>query len=263
MKTFFRKTLKAILGDLSRRTLRKHGAEVILITGWSGTAIVRELVYSILSKKYNTRRITSEVIWDLSVPLCILGYKDKQRNFFWWLGLIVKAYFSLLIKPHYPHKIIINLDSSISDIAKFWSSALEAHIVVVLREKPDSKLLNQLLKAPGSERLLFVYNPEWFTKKVKNTREFTFSKDSSDLSFTKDGAKLTVSYKKEQLDINVPKQNLFILEFIPAALAVGLVEGLTLGEMVPAIVEFTPHPNQIKQLLAHLKEFVYEGEEKR
>lgn len=261
MKNILRKILRNLLGKLSKKAIVKHNAEVILVTGWTGSSIVRELVYYLLSDEFNVRRNVTEVWWDLSIPLTILGYEDRKRNLFEWSFLVIRTFFSLIFKPKYPHKIIINLDTSYEDTAKFWSYNINPHIVVVLKEKPQSKVFKMLTEREGSEKILFVYNPKLFKDLgTKQNREFIYSDSNSDLQYEKRGDILEVKYKSDIAKLSIPARSRFIWEFIPAALSVGILEGLSLKELVLRLAHFDFHPKQLKKVVSKLKEFIHSDE---
>lgn len=257
MRAILRNILKNILGYLSRRSVIKHNTEIIIITGWAGTRVVRELAYNLLSDEFNVRRNTTEVWWDLSVPLTILGYNDCQRSIFGWILLIIKALYSIIFNPTYPHKIIININTSVEDIAEFWSKYFDPHIVVILKEKPSSKVVEMICQSEGSEKVLFVYNPELFSGfKKKAIREFRYSSNEGELIYRKEGNSLNIRYKNEEAKVRIPKSYKFIWEFIPAAISIGILEGVRLKTLAKNVSYFSFHPQQLKQGISQLKEFI-------
>ncbi|MBN2015858.1 hypothetical protein JW766_03415 [Candidatus Dojkabacteria bacterium] len=261
MRSFLRKTLRNILGYLSIRTIKKHSAEVILISGWAGSSIVREMTYHMLSEDFHLRRNVSGIWWDLSVPLNILGYEDKRRSILGWSILILRAFLSLLFKQSYQHKIILNLDTSIEDIAEFWSKYVNPHILVILREKPNSKLIKILRKREGREKILYVYNPEFFKGFGKKTiREFKYAKGNADLVYKKKAGALEIIYKKEKIEVRIPKAYKFIQEFIPAAFSIGILEGISIENLARNFSSFEFHPKQLQRGISKLKRFVHTHE---
>jgi UDP-N-acetylmuramyl pentapeptide synthase len=261
MKNLFREILKNLLGFICKRSIRKHNIEVILITGWTGSSVVRELIYHLLGEEYHVRRNVKEVWWDLSVPLSILGYEDKLRSVFGWAIIIIRATLSLIIKPKYPHKIIINLDTSNEDVASFWSKYICPHIVVVLKERPKSKIVEMLSKGEGCEKILFIYNPEFFGEfKKKNIREFIYSENKGDLLYIKDKGVMRIKYKGKEMKIRIPEAFKFVSEFLPAAVSVGLLEGLSFDTISKNLSHFSFHPKQLEGVIKQLKKFVLSDE---
>lgn len=258
MRKIFRSILKHILGLLSRNVIAKHNAEVIVVIGWTGSSIVREMIYNELKEEFNVRRNTREVWWDLSVPLSILGYKDRRRDIFSWSFLVIRAFLSLFFRKRYSHKIIINMDTSYDDIADFWSKYIKPNIVVMIKENPESKLIKKILNTDNSEQILFVYNPKFFKGfKKRNIREFIYAQNNGDIIYRRVKDVLHVSYKDKKLRINIPQACRFIWELIPAALAAGILEGIEFSSLKADLAKFSFHPHQLNQGMKHLKKFLH------
>jgi hypothetical protein len=141
----FRLVLKRILLVLSKWAIRKHHIEMIVVSGWFGTEIARELLYYSLSGKYRVRRMTRNFWWDFSLPLNILGYEDKRRNPISWLFLIYRCFFYLLLGRANPHKLILNLNNADINTNKFWSEIVQPDLLFMTSYRPDLELLNQLI----------------------------------------------------------------------------------------------------------------------
>ncbi|MBU0975693.1 MAG: hypothetical protein ABIE03_06905 [Patescibacteria group bacterium] len=261
MKKNLRKFFQEIFASLSSKAYKKHDLKVILITGWAGTSIVREMVYHLLKPSSNVRRNTTEVWWDMSVPLTILGYEDRRRNLLEWAFLILKASLSLVLRPRYAHTVIINLDSSIEDTAKYWFKSINPDKIVVLKERPESKVLKNLLSIQGIESSTFIFNPQQHHQ-IETTvkKKFTYSTDDPDLSYTRKKDLLVIKYKNEQVSIKIPRRSKFIWEFIPPALAVGLNHGIPLKDMGESLSSFSYHPRQVERAVFNLKKFVHDDE---
>lgn len=263
MKDIFRSVLKTSLGTISKKTIQKHNAELIVVVGWTGSGIVRELLYQLLKGSYNVRRNYSDVWWDLSVPLAILGYEDVQRNVFQWISLLLKSYLSLFVKPKHKHKMIINLDTSLEETAAFWSRYITPDIVVVLREKPKSKVLKMFRKKSGGEKTIYVYNPELYGDlEHTQVREFIYSHNKGDLKYAIRSEVLSLRYKKDEIKIKIPHQATFLREYIPAAIAVGILQGISLDDLSERVRYFEFHPKQLSNAVEHLRTFIREENEK-
>lgn len=258
MRNLFRRFLKNNLSRISHLIIKKHGTEIILVVGWTGSAITKDLIYEILKTKYNVRRNISKVWWDLSVPLCILGYDDTQRNIIQWIILITKAYFRLLLKPKYPHKLVINLDTIDPHVADFWIQTTNPNIVVILREKPNRKMLKLLEKRRESEKIIYVYNPELYKFSKSPAREFIYGKNTeANLKYSFDKNGITFDFKNKRYQLSLPKSLLFIKEYIAPALSVGILEKININEAMSAILSFSIHPNTVDSAIKKLKRFVH------
>lgn len=145
--SFLRKSLKTILGALSKAAINKHDIKFVVVVGWHGTTIVKEGIYQLLDEKYNARRNIEPVWWDLSIPLLVLGYDDRQRNIFRWIALIIKTSFSLLVNPKNPHKIIVDLSLADENTSKYWGDLIKPEVLVITSYKPDNNFtIEELVK---------------------------------------------------------------------------------------------------------------------
>lgn len=261
MKNFFRQILKTILGVLTKAIIRKHKMDLIIITGWYGSSIVRELIYHLLKSNFNVRRNTNSIWWDLSIPLVVLGYEDRKRSFLEWIILIFKIIFSFITKPNYHHKIILNLDTLNDKTADFWVKYLKPHIFVILNENPKSKLLKRILLNKEYKDTLFIYKKDVFRELEKYTiKRYVYSQKHGDLLFKKIDNILVVKSKKVKIKIKIPNTYNFIWEFIPAAISVALIEKMPLKQINSNIIQFNLHPYQYKAVFAHLKRFIKSDE---
>lgn len=259
MKNIFRKILKKHLTFLSKKVVKKHNIEIILITGWVGSGIVRELVYDILSKKYRVRRLTKKLNWDLGLPLFILGYNNKKRNFLNWLKIIIKANFNLLFKPQYPHKLIVDLDTSVYDIGKFWLQSIRPNIVNLLKQNPKSQLLKLFQNMEGSEKIHYLYDPSSEVITSIPSRKFTYSESrNTELKYTISKKSIVFDYQSKKYEIKIPSKFKYIKKYLPPAVAIAIIEDVPLKSIKNSILTFEPHPNQIKKGITNLKRFLDE-----
>jgi len=251
MKNIFRKFLKFILGRLSYAVVKKHAIDLILVTGWSDTAIAREMIYEVLKTKYKVRRNISKVWWDLSIPLLIFGYEDKQRNFFEWIIIILKSFFNLIFKPSYPHKLIIDLDSSDEKSSSFWNKSIDPDIVLILKKRPSSKLLNFL---KSNDDIEFVYNPIWLTESDFQ-KKFSYSNKKADLIYEFKNKFTKLKFKGKRY-IFKNKDFAVINHLIAPVSLVGYLSNIPIRSSLEALRIFEIHPQYFKTMIKNLKKFV-------
>lgn len=137
----FRKTLKSILELLSKAAIKKHNIEFVVVVGWYGTDMVKEGIYQLLSEKFSSRRNTDKIWWDFSIPLLILGYKDKKYSFIEWLGILCKSIIALLVNPKNHNKIVLDVDLADKETAEFWSRIISPEVLVITSYKEKQSLL--------------------------------------------------------------------------------------------------------------------------
>ena len=256
INTFTRKILRKVLGFLTLKSIKKHDIEIIVVVGWAGSSAVRELSYHLLARHDNVRRNTTEVWWDFSVPLCILGYEDKRRNIVAWSLLILKAFVRLLLKGKYQHSLIINLDTSDKEIARFWSSSIRPDIVVLLKVRPESPFVYELLR---DSRFRIIYNPSYLSKQLDSQKNsFTYSEKDGDLWYERQKDKLELRYNGKNILIEIPEHFKVVWEYIPPAISVGLSKGIALSELFNDLSTFSFHPSQLNKGISQLKKFLSE-----
>lgn len=155
---YLRKVLKFILEKLAQAAIKKHGIDFVVVVGWFGTDLVKEGIYDVLSEQLIVRRNTKRIWWDLSIPLLILGYEDRQRSFLRWIALIFKTMFSLVVNPKNPHKIIVDLNLADKNTAEYWGKIIFPEILVIAsykKEKPFT--IEKLVKSTElNEGKIFV-----------------------------------------------------------------------------------------------------------
>lgn len=226
-----RKILKQIVRILSRRAIEKHDMELIVVTGFYGTEIVREGIYELLSETYNVRRNTAPIKWDMAIPLAVLGYEDKRRNTLQWLGVVIKASLFLLLGRKNPHKLILNANCTFEATAKFWSTFLEPDYLVILNYDQDSKIVDALLDKLNPDKSILIYDKDKVDQKrvkgAKSKTVFVYGKEDAPLTYDTKSRK--ISYKDEVLQIPkiVPKVT---IPHVTAVFAVAIQQGIQLSE---------------------------------
>lgn len=243
-----RETLRKILGVLSKWALRKHSIELVVITGWYGTEIAREMLYTIFAEKIRTRRNTRSLWWDFSIPLAILGYKDKKRNFFQWLILIIKAFAYLLLGKANPHTLILNADSSDENIAAYWASFLTPDYLIILNDK-NSTVVKHLIKTTDKDKSLIIYNPEIISKstakKLKKQRTYTFGGDKqADLVIKTHKRKTTIKTKTKSAELPLSSLPTFSKDILGGIYSLALLKDLEIEEISYNALKFEL-PNDI------------------
>jgi len=225
-----RRLLRYTLGNLSRHAIKKHNLELIVISGWYGTELAREMLYTILNEKLRVRRNLKDIWWDFSIPLAILGYKDKRRNPIQWLGLLLRASIYLIYGRSNPHILILNADCTYETTAKYWASFVKPDYLLILNYEKEASVVNELIKATDREKGIIIYNPGKFkelNRKLKDYRTFTYGEsEKSRLKVSLQKNKLKVSYNNDH--VNLPARTL--PSFSVDMLAICMVKDLDLVE---------------------------------
>ncbi|MFQ5493212.1 MAG: hypothetical protein ACE5DX_03575 [Candidatus Dojkabacteria bacterium] len=230
-----RKLLRLILGLLSRLAIKRHKLELIVVAGWYGTSLAREMLYTVLSDRLKVRRNTSEIWWDFSIPLAILGYKDKRRNPFEWVLLIIRATLYLFFGRYNPHVLILDADCTYNSTASYWASFVKPDYLLVLNYEREAAVVRELVDSTDKKNATVIFNPETtsksLVKKLKKHRTFTFGKEKGrSLTVKTNKKKIKIGYNQKQ--IALPKSYLpsFSTDMLGGVFAVAVLKGLNLTE---------------------------------
>ncbi len=249
-----RKILKQVLTVLSRWAIAKHDMELIVVTGFYGTEIVREGIYELLSETYTVRRNTTQIVWDMSIPLAVLGYPDKKRNLFQWIGLIIRATAYLAIGGKNPHKLILNANCTFEETAHFWAAFLRPDYLIVLNYDKDSKIVDALVGRLKPEKSILIYDKDNvdFEKlnKAKYKDTFVYGKNKVALVYNVQLREIT--YKEEVLKIPdaVPKVT---IPHIAAIFAVVIKQGIQFSEAGFGALKFDMGALLVKRIKANFE----------
>lgn len=220
-----RKVLKNILYWLSNWAIQKHHIELVVITGNIGAEIAKEAMYFVLSEKFLVRRNVKPVWWDLSIPLNILGYEDKQRNLLDWLILITKSTLFLIFGQKSEHTLIFSIQTENDSTINYWSKIIKPHFLLVLDETDvESKLVAELVRIVENNKGIIVYK-ELNRKKVNGLK---YGKDSNaKVSYKVTKSSYLITYKKYRLKFSrnyilPPLKGDFLCGIIALAIAKGM-----------------------------------------
>ncbi len=107
---FLKKIVKDILQYEAKLILRKYNPKIIAITGSVGKTITKEMVYSVLSKKFFVRRSEKSFTADLGLPLTIIGCPYGVTTFFQFIKNMIFSFKLLFYKNKYPEWLILEID---------------------------------------------------------------------------------------------------------------------------------------------------------
>jgi len=253
-----RNILKFLLKKLSRRAIKKHDIEIIVVTGWYGTKIAADMMYTILSEKYNVRRNISYLRWDFGLPLAILGYKDKRRNTIDWIGLIIKASIYLLFGKSNPHILILSANSAVKTTAEYWSSFIKPNYLLILnQEDKNSQLTKELISTVDTEDAWIIYDPDKITKELtrllKKHKKMSYgSSDSSDLFIKQIKDKFQLKYKNKEMFYPRSKSPSFFKDIFGGVIALALIKDLELDEIGYNSIKFELPSRVLSTIKANL-----------
>jgi hypothetical protein len=252
----FRRVLRYILGSLSRNAIRKHNLELIVITGWYGTEVARELLYTILNEKLRVRRNNKEIWWDFSIPLAVLGYKDVRRNPFQWLLLILKASVYLTFGRSNPHILILSADCTYKMTAQYWASFIKPDYLLILNYEQEADIVNELVKSTDPERGVVIYNPaklKQLNNRLKRHKTFTYGESSNARLVVKhDQDKLKIRYNQNHVNLPVTRLPFFSADMLGGVFGVSVLKGLELTEAGFGSLKFELPPQVVSKIRTNL-----------
>jgi UDP-N-acetylmuramyl pentapeptide synthase len=256
--SMFRQLLKWSLSILSSWAIRKHRIKLIVILGIGGSDIVKEILYTVLKEKMNVRRNIADIWWDLSIPLNVLGYDDKQRSSIQWVNLLLSAFVALIKNKSNPQGLIINADTSKKATVDYWSKFVRPDYLVVLNYDEKSLLTNRLLTQINTTKGKIIINEKLISRVKKkidfdDDKYFSYGQNKADLKIKSlsDG-KLKIKYKKEK--VILPKKIwISISENISGALfAVAILEKFTLKSIAYSFLKYSFPKSMISRIKTNL-----------
>lgn len=238
-----RKILTYVLSVLASLAISKHKIRVCVVVGTSGSSIVKEMLYTVLKERSNVRRNVEDIWWDLSIPLNVLGYEDKQRSYPEWISLIASAIVAILKNKSNPHLLILNADTKHKETADYWSNFLSPEYLVILNFDKESILANELLEK-NHEVNGQIVSPHTLLadipKEYNEDRVFTYGTQKSDLLLKRltDG-RLRVTYKKEKIVLPKKLWPSVSVRITGAIFSVAVLEGFDLSSTAYACLKYT------------------------
>ncbi len=263
MNNFPRTILVKTLSFLARLAIKKHQMKLVIISGRVGSDVARELIYTVLKEKKNIRRNVSPIWWDLSIPLNVLGYEDKEYSLLGWLKIIFSAYVALLINQPNPQLLLLNVDSENKSTIKYWTDIINPKYLIILSYEENSDLLEGLImRAIRNDGYIIL------PKAIRNDIELLkSSKGKNILDYGTQNSSLIIKNKdKEEIQIEYQKQTkVFSKKALPAhsnliAGAMFLVaaqEGINIDDALFASLKYTFPSKLLSRVKANLtnKEF--------
>lgn len=244
----FRLILKQKLKYLSKFAIRKHKMEMVVVTGWYDTSIVKDLTYTLLHSKFTVRKMLNSPWWDFTVPLTILGYEDKKRSVLSWIFLLMRSNFRLTFGGSNPQSMILNLNYTKDDTAKYWSSFVTPDILIVTHFNKDLKILENLIKNTKKKSGWIVLNSQDLSlvEKIIGTYEKVFVFGEGEKGFEMPDLQYRVAEKNKLIVKHLDKEYEVQTQFIPmikyesiaAALSVAIVKGISIMEALYSLLKF-------------------------
>jgi hypothetical protein len=235
--THQRLLLKTILAKLAQWAIKKHDIEMVVVLGVNGTNIIKEEAYTVLSSRHRVRRVVNKAWWDFSIPLSILGYKDRKRSLPRWIALIAKTCLYLVFGPKNPHTLIMNLSYSHPDTMKFWSRFINPDILILSnfnhKESNISLFIDNTIAKEG--KIILNEKSLEFMNKEQQAYQNIYLVGQSDRAFLKSivtKETIRLAHGKSAETISRKSLSLVPVEALEFGVALGLLKEINLAESI-------------------------------
>jgi UDP-N-acetylmuramoyl-tripeptide--D-alanyl-D-alanine ligase len=230
---------------------RKHlGIPIIALTGSNGKTTTKELIYSVLSKKYIVTATLGNLNNHIGVPLTLLSFSDKTE-----IGIVEMganhqkeiAFLSEIAQPDFGY------------ITNFGKAHLEGFGGVEGVIKGKCELYDYLKK---HNKKVFVNSDDAIQKeKTATLNRITFSEiETSAFSFIKNvKANPLVAVEFDNVTVNSHLIGLYNANNINAAIAIGLYFEVPTNEIKAAIESYIPDNNRSQLLKKGSNEIILDA----
>lgn len=237
-----RDTIEAI-GKLAKYKRSLFNIPVIGITGSVGKTSTKDIIASVVSKKYNTLKTEGNLNSDIGLPLTLLRLKENHEAAVIEMGMNHKGeieYLSNIANPTI--SVITNIGSSHIGNLGSRENILKAKLEILKGMTEDGTFIY------NNDNDMLFNNKELF----ENYKNFNFGiENKSDImaeniSTTTEKSKFNVIIKDKEYNIEVPVSGKHFVYNSLCAIAVGLSLGIDILEIKSGIKEFSLTKNRME-----------------
>lgn len=230
---------------------RKHlGIPIIALTGSNGKTTTKELIYSVLSKKYNVTATLGNLNNHIGVPLTLLSFSDKTEMGIVEMGANHQkeiAFLSEIAQPDFGY------------ITNFGKAHLEGFGGVEGVIKGKCELYDYINK--HNKKVFVNCDDAIQNEKTTALNRITFSEiETTAFSYIKSvKANPLVVVEFENVTVNSHLIGLYNANNINAAIAMGLYFGVPTNEIKSAIESYIPDNNRSQLLKKGSNEIILDA----
>lgn len=230
---------------------RKHlGIPIIALTGSNGKTTTKELIYSVLSKKYNVTATVGNLNNHIGVPLTLLSFSDKTEMGIVEMGANHQkeiAFLSEIAQPDFGY------------ITNFGKAHLEGFGGVEGVIKGKCELYDYINK--HNKKVFVNCDDAIQNEKTTALNRITFSEiETTAFSYIKSvKANPLVVVEFENVTVNSHLIGLYNANNINVAIAMGLYFGVTPKEIKSAIESYIPDNNRSQLLKKGTNEIILDA----
>jgi len=112
--------IQKTLRFFAKKILRKYKPRIIGITGSVGKSTTKEMIFTVLEKKFHTRKSEKNYNNEVGIPLTIIGVTGEKKNILQWVGVFIQAIRVSFFSNNYPDVLVLELAADqIGDIKYF------------------------------------------------------------------------------------------------------------------------------------------------
>jgi UDP-N-acetylmuramoyl-tripeptide--D-alanyl-D-alanine ligase len=272
--TFIKKIIISILTLESRLVLKKYHPTIIAVTGSVGKTSTKDAIYAVLAATgIHVRKSDKSFNSKIGLPLTVLGVSNAWKNPLGWLSNIICGLELIFFKSDYPKIIILEVGADhpgdIEKKVKWFKPDIavitkigDVPVHVEFFKSPAEVLKEKIFLAKGVKAggTIVLYADDERLKGLDFGADRKIMRYGMSKGSTVAGSYPMIVYKKSQGGLDRPSGMTFKLDyegnsvpiFLPgvlgaqyiypilAAVAVGLVRGVTLAQIIKSISDYKP-----------------------
>lgn len=271
MKAVLRDWILKILQFLAKRKLRKIQPRVVGITGSAGKTSAKEVIYEVLSRRFETRKSEKNLNSNFGAPLTILGLKSGYSSASAWAKILFQAFADALKKPEKYEVLVLEMGVDSPGEMDQILAVAKPDVMVFLNVKnvhlgeghfPNRQAIftekSKAAAAVSKDGWVVLNHDDAFVKQLEGhlpAHCVTIgTEEGSDLRATHvrmdlNGLHFTLEYENKEMPVTLPhvlgKQH---VTMVLAAIAVGFIHGMPWKAIDLALQEYRLPPGRMNKI---------------